>query len=545
MAHSDGSWLGKVALVALLGLVGCREGASSGSAAAGSRAEPAAFSFGTEPPKAPGGSAAPSSSFLISFSEGVIPAAAEDLISSAGGTLAARYPAVGAVLARASSATFAATVRATAGVEAVGAIEAAHSRIELPLLHAGADRRPREPGRMPPPSSGGGDPLSFRQWDMDQIHAPEARAISSGKKTVLVGVVDSGIDVTHPDLAGQVDAAASASCVGGVPNAAPAAWASDVIGHGTHVAGTIAAAKNGVGIVGVAPGVRLAAVKVAVDDADDPSFGLVLPDAFVCAVDWAIAHDFDLINASLTIDPFTAPIDDIFCSDEPDRAAVISIVRRAVLAAARNQVTIVAASGNFFTDLASLTSQTKIEGSHPASHCRVLPVQLRPVIGVSAVGYTQALSFYSNYGAGAIDLAGPGGDSLIPDPLVNDTAASGQVLASVPAGSLYYVAAADYDGQVEDCASSASGTCATYAYLQGVSQAVPHVTGVAALVLSRTGKLAPEALLAKLSQSATALPCPPSPYDPGGWGRPATCDGPPAHNNFYGAGEIDALAAVR
>jgi len=64
-------------------------------------------------------------------------------------------------------------------------------------------------------------------------------------------------------------------------------------------------------------------------------------------------------------------------------------------------------------------------------------------------------------------------------------------------------------------------------------------------VLSRTGKLAPDALLAKLSQSATALPCPPSPYDPGGWGQPATCDGPPAHNNFYGAGEIDALAAVR
>ncbi|HEY8926220.1 MAG TPA: S8 family serine peptidase, partial [Polyangia bacterium] len=259
------------------------------------------------------------SSFLVSFSDGVVPANAEELVSSAGGTLAARYPALGAILARSSSATFATTVRGAAGVEAVGAIEAAHSRIEPPLLDAGAGRRPQPPDRKPPPPppAGGGDPLSFRQWDMDQIHAPEARAISSGKKTVLVGVVDSGIDVTHPDLAGQVDAAASASCVGGVPNTAPAAWASDVIGHGTHVAGTIAASKNGVGIVGVAPGVRLAAVKVAVDDGDDPSFGLVLPDAFVCAVDWAIAHGFDLINASLTIDPFTAPIDDIFCSDEP------------------------------------------------------------------------------------------------------------------------------------------------------------------------------------------------------------------------------------
>jgi len=542
MAHSDRSWLGKVVFVALLGCGSCREGASGASASA-LQPEPAASSGGKEGRTKPG--VAPGSSFLVSFSDGIVPANAEELVSSAGGILAARYPAIGAILARSSSATFATTLREAAGVEGVGAIEAAaHSRIDLPLSKAGPGRRPRPPAQMPPPSRGG-DPLSFRQWDMDQIHAPEARAISTGRKAVLVGVVDSGIDVTHPDLAGQVDAAASASCVGGVPNATPKAWASDVIGHGTHVAGTIAASKNGVGIVGVAPGVRLASVKVAIDDVDDPSFGLVLPDAFVCAVDWAITHDFDLINASLTIDPFTAPIDDIFCNDEPDRAAVVSIVRRAVLAAARNKVTIVAASGNFFTDLASLASPARKDGSRPGSPCRVLPVQLPPVIGVSAVGYTQALSFYSNYGSGAIDLAGPGGDSLIPDPLVTDTPASGQVLASVPPESLYYLAAAAYDGQVQDCAARTAGACATYAYLQGVSQAVPHVTGVAALVLSRSGKLAPEALLAKLRQSATALPCPPSPYDPGGWGQPATCDGPAAHNNFYGAGEIDALAAVR
>src|SRR5205085_9133062 len=125
---------------------------------------------------------------------------------------------------------------------------------------------------------------------------------------------------------------------------------------------------------------------------DDPNFGLVLPDAFVCAVDWAIAHDFDLINASLTIDPFTAPFDDIFCSDEPDRAAIVSIVRRAVQSAGRKKITVVASSGNFFTDLATL------HGSHPGSQCHVLPVQLPRVIGVSAVGYTRVLSFYSDYG---------------------------------------------------------------------------------------------------------------------------------------------------
>src|SRR6185503_9470066 len=137
-----------------------------------------------------------------------------------------------------------------------------------------------------------------------------------------------------------------------------------------------------IGIVGVAPGVKLASVKVAIDDLNDPNAGLVFADAFICAIDWAIGHDFDVMNASLAIDPFTAPIDDIFCSDQPDREAIVKAVRRAVLAAARRNSTLVAASGNFFFDLANLP------GSTSGNNCRVIPVQLPRVIGVSAVGYT-------------------------------------------------------------------------------------------------------------------------------------------------------------
>jgi subtilisin family serine protease len=155
------------------------------------------------------------------------------------------------------------------------------------------------------------------------------------------------------------------------------------------------------------------------------------------------------------------------------------------------------------------------------------------------VGVTRSLWWASNYGYGAVDLAGPGGDNLIPNPAVTDTDASGQVVSSVPPGSLYYEWAAGWNGQVQDCST---GTCSTYAYLQGTSQAAPHVTGVAALVLSRFGKMSPEALLARLSLAATDLPCPPSPYDPGMTGQPATCKGTTAYNNFYGAGEIDSLA---
>jgi subtilisin family serine protease len=371
---------------------------------------------------------------------------------------------------------------------------------------------------------------------MDQIKAPQARAISGGKSSVLVGVLDSGLDPTHPDLVGQVVASASASCVGGVANTDPATWSNDVIGHGTHVAGIIAARKNNVGIVGVAPGVKLASVKMAVDDVNDPSFGLVFADAFVCAMDWAIGHGFDLMNASLSIDPFTGPLDSLFCSDQPDRVAIVKMVRRAVLAAAAKKITLVASTGNFFTDLATVTNGTG------GTNCKVIPVQLPRVIGVSATGVTKQLAWYSNYGARAVDLAAPGGDSNLPFAGVPETAASGQVLSSVPAGSIYYQFAADWDGQVEDCSS---GTCATYAYIQGTSQAAPHVTGVAALAISRYGKLAPEALLALLSFKATGLPCPASPYDPGQTGQPATCRGPTAYNNFYGAGLVDALAVSR
>ncbi len=265
---------------------------------------------------------------------------------------------------------------------------------------------------------------------------PQARAITTGSPSVIVGLFDSGVDITHPDLAGRVKASASASCLGGIANPAQEIWSNDVLGHGTFTSGLVGAAKNNVGIVGVAPNVTLAMVKVAVDDFNDPNVGQVFADAFVCAVDWAIGHNWDLINASLTIDPFTAPDDDTFCSDQPDRAAIVKIVRRAILEAARNKITMVAATGNAFTDLANLD---EIVGG---TNCQQMPVQLPRVIGVSAVGVTQKLAFYSNYGFGAVDLTAPGGDGLIPNPLVTDTTASGQVLGPLPPESFYYQQAA-------------------------------------------------------------------------------------------------------
>ena len=101
----------------------------------------------------------------------------------------------------------------------------------------------------PPPRPAPGsdsEPLAGLQWDMAQINAFAAHEISGGDPDVVVGDIDTGLDFTHPDLAPNYSAALSADCSSGAPT--PLLPGNDVNGHGTHTAGTIAAAVNGIGI---------------------------------------------------------------------------------------------------------------------------------------------------------------------------------------------------------------------------------------------------------------------------------------------------------
>src|SRR5205814_3658972 len=108
--------------------------------------------------------------------------------------------------------------------------------------------------------------------DMSQIGADRANAVNTGSPAVKVAVLDTGVDDQHFDLKDNFDATDSASCAYGRVDARAGAWR-PVESHGTHVAGTIAAEKNGKGIVGVAPTVTLSSVRIA-----EPGTSLFFPE---------------------------------------------------------------------------------------------------------------------------------------------------------------------------------------------------------------------------------------------------------------------------
>ena len=135
----------------------------------------------------------------------------------------------------------------------------------------------------------GSDDRHFpEQWNLTQIGAADAWPVSTGKG-VVIGIVDSGIDASHPDLAGKVDA--QADCLGGTCREGPAR---DRDGHGTAVAG-IAAARtdNGDGIAGVAPDARLVVARVLAED------GSGVTEDINQAIQWVVDKGARVVNLSL------------------------------------------------------------------------------------------------------------------------------------------------------------------------------------------------------------------------------------------------------
>jgi thermitase len=142
------------------------------------------------------------------------------------------------------------------------------------------------------PAGASNDPGYPKQWNLDKIGAPAAWARTTGAH-VRVGIVDAGIDLGHEDLAGRVVAQTSCLDSKGDPNKCTGSGQDDV-GHGTHVAGIIAANKdNGIGVAGVAPDAELVVAKVA-----DSSGGIAIEDANA-GIRWVVDHGARVVNLSL------------------------------------------------------------------------------------------------------------------------------------------------------------------------------------------------------------------------------------------------------
>ncbi|NMN02490.1 InlB B-repeat-containing protein [Bifidobacterium panos] len=374
------------------------------------------------------------------------------------------------------------------------------------------------------------DPKSdmTQAWGIGAVQADKAHAVDVPLRPTLVGVIDSGIFGSNSDLTDQIDESQSVSCVvNGVPQQGtnsstgkPLWWADDST-HGTHVAGTIAAANNGEGVDGVSPTSKVASIRVLRNNHTDT-------EQEVCGYMWAGQQHMDVTNASLgnytPMYPNTSSLD----------AAAQEVLQRAVNYATSQGVVNVASAMNEDLDLDNLyqvqrngllqqdntppvfgpgesnaedssvfgQGQTASAGDSSlaakiSGDGVVIPAMLDGVISVSAVQKTKQYSYdslsrasFSNYGVNSIDVAAPG---------VNITST---------------------------CYASLQGTCS----MSGTSMAAPHAAGVAALLKAIHPDYTPSQIEALLKKHAKEL------Y--------AQLSAPTDGKEYRGAGLVNAYAAV-
>lgn len=414
--------------------------------------------------------------YVVTFTGEEIPADLSATVEAAGGALLQALDDMGVALVVSDQPDFATKLAKARGVESVnrstrrGLVQTAYA--------AGFD-----PGvEAPDPTGASGEPLSGYQWGLDSIKAPETWKGGYTGKGVRVAVLDTGVDDQNPDLAPNLDKRRSVSFVPEEPTFV------DYNGHGSHVAGIIAAAKNGYGVTGVAPKASIIAVKVMGADGWGDDFGILQ------GIKYAADQGAQVINMSLTS----------LGEDRP----TIKAYRHAVRYAKKRGALIVAAVGN------GSMSGKDIE---PA----LLPAELDGVIGVSAVGPQNqqdfdAFALYSNFGRKLVDIAAPGGgigfDPATFTPVIHTK--RDLVL------STWSTQAHSYSMQGFDFHA------APHMFLAGTSMATPHVTGAIALMLQAKPRLSPAEARRVILHSADDL-------------------GKRGRDEYYGAGRVNALRAVR
>ena len=172
-------------------------------------------------------------------------------------------------------------------------------------------------------------------WGLAAVGALDAQQVDVPLEKVTVGVMDTGIDPDHKDLKEHLDASRSVGCqINGIPSQNPADWKDDHY-HGTHVAGTIAAAHNAYGVDAVAPSATIVAIKTSNEA------GSLYPEYVAWAFDWAAEHDIDVTNSSYYMDPYA-----FWMPTEGSQAAGLEAASRAICYAKNHGVVNIAAEGN-------------------------------------------------------------------------------------------------------------------------------------------------------------------------------------------------------
>jgi thermitase len=202
------------------------------------------------------------------------------------------------------------------------------------------------------------DPLYDRQWGLRKIDAPAAWEVTLGSPSIVVAVIDTGVDLTHPDLQGRL--------VPGRNLLEPELPPQDDGGHGTHVAGTIAATiNNGMGVAGVAPGASIMPIKAL------KANGSGKDTTVAQGVMWAADNGARIVNMSFGGTEVSRPLSE------------------AVSYAARKGIITVVAAGN--------------EGVETPSY----PAATEPNIAVAATDQNDRRGPYSNFGSWIV-ISAPG-----------------------------------------------------------------------------------------------------------------------------------------
>ncbi|WP_243077135.1 S8 family serine peptidase [Microbacterium sp. SS28] len=565
--------------------------------------------FSGSPVSAATGDVTGEQEFVVLFTEGTSAAAAKAAVEAAGGTIVSQNTDVGVATVTTTDSEFAAAAAEQGAIEGTAqnrviadvpdaqkatgeatkedAAEADLKSDASAAAQAAAGAKSRGTGATPT-----ADPLASLQWDMKAIGATADGSYKYERgKGIVVGILDTGVDGTHPDIAPNFSTTLSRNFTVDIPFDAngdvidgaceddpdgscedPANVDED--GHGTHVASTIASPLNGIGIAGVAPEATIVNLRAGQDS------GYFFLQPSIDALTYAGKIGVDVVNMSYYVDPWlfncaSHPADSP--ADQQEQQTIVKAMQRALDYARNRGVTLVSAAGNGASDYTKVISDASspdfadVPGEvayardllDPAT-CTSMPSEGRGVISVSSTGPSSRKAYYSDYGNGYIDVAAPGGDVYDTPAGTRDLSAG--ILAAYPKVVAEAEGAIDANGEViapwavKSCDASGA-TCAYYQYLQGTSMASPHAAGVSALIVGKYGVrdfvrggdyLPPIVTQARLEQSAIDTACPvPAAFTytrhlPSGAVATAThtCEGTKASNGFYGKGIINALKAI-